>query len=70
METELSEVKGFIAKYYEAGMLKEEYKERTDSDLIEEFRFGRLKKYSSDLIALHSTTFNTVLDYMRKIEWE
>lgn len=70
LETELSEIKAFIAKYYEAGVLKEEYKERTDSDLIDEFRFGRLKKYSSDLIALHSTTYNTVLDYMRKIEWE
>lgn len=70
LETELAEVKDFIAIYYEADELKEEYRERTDSVLVGEFRSGRLQKYRSEAVALHSSTYNTVLDYMRDIDWE
>ena len=70
LEAELTEVKEFISVYYDANELKEEYAERTDAALIYEFHSGRLKKYRSEAIALHEETYNTVLDYMRDIDWE
>lgn len=70
LEAELVEVKAFIDKYYDSGVLKPEYLERTDEVLISEFKTGRLQKYRSEAVALHRSTYNTVLDYMRKIDWE
>lgn len=70
LEAELAEVKKFISVYYDDNELKEEYRERIDSTLIAEFRSGRLQKYCSEAIALHSNTYNTILDYMRDINWE
>lgn len=70
LERELSDVKAFIEKYYSAGELKPEYTERTDTILVSEFKTGRLQKYRSTAVALHSCTYNTVLDYMRDIDWE
>lgn len=70
IEDELSDVKNFISLYYDDNQLKDEYKERNDSILINEFRFGKLKKYCSEAIALHESTYNTILDYMRTIKWE
>lgn len=70
LERELLEVRAFIEKYYSAGELKSEYIERTDSVLISEFKTGRLQKYRSNAVALHNCTYNTVLDYMRDIDWE
>lgn len=71
LDAELAEVKAFISVYYDdANELKSEYKERTDPTLIFEFRSGRLQKYRSEAVALHEATYNTVLDYMRKIEWK
>ena len=68
--SELVEIKAFIEKYYSSGVLKEEYHERTDADLIKEFKTGRLQKYRSELVALHKNTYNTVLDFMRELDWE
>ena len=70
LQTEFSEVKAFIGKYYASGELKEEYRERVDADLISEFKNGRLQKYRSEAVALHESTHNTVLDYMRELDWE
>ena len=67
---ERDEIKAFIEKYYKSGVLKDEYKERTDNELILEFKSGRLQKYCSNAIALHENTYITVLDYMRDINWE
>ena len=66
----IDEIKAFIEKYYKSGVLKDEYKERTDNELILEFKSGRLQKYCSNAIALHENTYITVLDYMRDINWE
>lgn len=70
LEAELVEVKAFINVYYDSGVLKPEYQERTDEALISEFKTGRLQKYRSEAVALHRSTYNTVLDYMRNIDWE
>ena len=70
LQTELREVKAFVGKYYASGELKEEYRERVDADLISEFKNGRLQKYRSEAVALHESTHNTVLDYMRELDWE
>lgn len=67
---EMNEIRLFINTYYDHGDLKEEYLERSDKNLISEFSNGRLKKYRSDAVALHENTYNTLLDYMRKIVWE
>ena len=69
-QEELNEIKSFIDFYYEKGILKPEFEERTDTTLISEFKSGKLKKYRSEYVALHQQTHNTVLDYMREIEWE
>jgi type I restriction enzyme M protein len=70
IETEYAEIKEFIATYYNGDTLKDEYIERTDEILIREFKNGRLQAYRSDYVALHKTTYLTILDYMRDIDWE
>ena len=60
----------FIKKYYKDGILKDEYSERMDNELISEFKSGRLKKHCSNAVALHKNTYIAVLDYMRDIKWE
>lgn len=70
LEAEFTEIKAFIDKYYVAGTLKAECNERTDAALIAEFKNGRLQKYRSEAVALHESTYNTVLDYMRALDWE
>ena len=69
LEGEFSDIKKFISKYYDDGILKNEYTERTDETLISEFKSGKLKKYRSMDVALHKSTFHTILDYMREIDW-
>ena len=59
-------VNKYYDKYYE---LKEEYAERTNKDLIDMFRIGLLKNYKSEKIALRESTLLTVLDYLRKLNW-
>ncbi len=70
VESDFEAVKNFIAAYYSSGTLKDEYIERTDAALIKEFKNGRLQKYRSEAIALHNDTYNTVLDYLRRVDWE
>ena len=67
---EANRIKEFLEKYYESGKLKDEFIERTDSELIKEFKGGKLSDYCSYRIALHSNTNTCILDYMRKIEWD
>jgi len=64
------EVKAFIKKYYDAGTLKDLYLDRTDENLIKEFKGGRLNKYCSYDVVIRKTEKETVLDYMRDIVWE
>ena len=70
LENERDEIRIFVKKYYKDGKLKDEYSERTDNELITEFKSGRLKKYCSNAVALHKNTYITLLDYMRDIKWE
>lgn len=70
LKNELPVIKAFVQKYYSQGLLKEEYKERDNNELINEFRYGKLKKYASHRVALHRQTYSTVLDYMRDISWD
>lgn len=70
LEDEYEEIKAFISKYYDDGILKEQYRERDDSELVDEFRSGKLQKYRSEYVLLHDHTHNTILDYMRELEWE
>jgi len=70
LEAELVAVKALIDQYYDSGVLKPEYTERKDEILISEFKIGRLQRYRSEAVALHESTYHTVLDYMRKIDWE
>lgn len=67
---ESNRLKNFLDKYYKEGTLKEEFKERTDSELIKEFKSGKLIDYCSYRVALHSTTCTCILDHMRKVEWD
>ena len=70
LERERDEIRSFIKKYYKDGILKDEYSERMDNELISEFKSGRLKKHCSNAVALHKNTYIAVLDYMRDIKWE
>lgn len=70
LETEWEQIKVFISTYYDNCILKDEFTERTDEALINEFKSGRLKDYSSNRIALHKDIHITLLDYMRDIHWD
>lgn len=70
MEAKHEYVKAFIAKYYDSGKLRPGYSERTDHELVKEFRSGCLSDYCSHRIALHTYAHFTILDYMRDISWE
>jgi hypothetical protein len=69
-KSEYAEVKAFISTFYDGDTLKDEYLERTDETLIGEFKNGTLQVYRSEYVALHESTYLTVLDYMRDILWE
>lgn len=70
LESEYAEIQKFISTYYDEDTLKPDFLERTDDILIHEFKSGRLQAYRSEYIALHKTTYTTILDYMRDIIWE
>ncbi|MDE5909782.1 MAG: N-6 DNA methylase [Lachnospiraceae bacterium] len=70
-EQELLYVKAFIEEYYYNEQLRNEYIERTEDDLLRPFKSGGcLHRYCSFRTALHKTTYSTILDYMRDIDWE
>ena len=68
--SEESTVHSFIEKYYVDGKLAPEFSERTDDELINMFRSGFLSAYQSTRVALHQSTHQTILDYMRELDWE
>lgn len=70
LQTEWEQIKTFISTYYDNCILKDEFIERTDETLINEFKSGRLKDYRSNRIALHKDIHITLLDYMRDIHWD
>mgnify|MGYP000569783038 CR=1 FL=1 len=71
IKDDLKGIELFVEKYYDKSYkLKEEYAERIDKDLIDMFRIGILKKYKSEKIALRESTLLTVLDYLRKLNWD
>lgn len=70
LENELEDIEDFINIYYENDTLKEEYRERDDYTLIKEFKDGKLKDFCSTEVLLHEHTYNTILDYMRDINWD
>ena len=68
---ELIFVKGFMAKYYSDSQLRNEYRERIDEGLLRPFKEGGcLYSYCSNRVALHNSTYTTILDYMRDLDWE
>lgn len=71
LEEDLKKLETFVEKYYDKSYkIKEEYAERTDKELIDMFRIGLLKKYKSQKIALRDTSLLTILDYLRKLNWD
>jgi len=67
---EYNYIKSFLDKYYDGKILKEEYKDRMDNELIKEFKNGKLKKYCSYDVLLRKYAKATVLDYMRELSWD
>lgn len=67
---DLVQLKDFCNKYYNNGKLREEYKERTDKDLINMFKNGLLCEYISTDIVIRVENKETILDVIRQeIEW-
>ncbi len=59
-------VEKFIDKYYENEKLKSKYTDRTDKELITQFKTGLFKKYQSPDVLLRKTETVKILDLMRK----
>lgn len=71
IETEKAEVIEILEKYYKNDKLKVEFSERTDSELINNFKNGVLSRYKSDDIVLRTSELLTILDHIRKdVVWE
>jgi len=70
LKNEWDFVDKFIDKYYDNEKLRDEYSDRTDTELIKMFKTGALSKYQSTRIALHKSAHLSILDYMREINWE
>jgi len=70
LKDDLISVTHFFVKYYKNNKLKEEYYERTNTDLTNPFKTGLLKPYKSDDILLRKTEIHTILDAVRKeVSW-
>ena len=71
LEEDFEKIETFVEKYYDKSYkIKEEYSERTEKELIDMFRIGLLKKYKSEKIAKRENSLLTILDYLRKINWD
>lgn len=71
IEAEKTQVAKIFKKYYESDMLKPEFAERIDAELISHFKNGLLSRYRSDDIVLRTTELLTILDNIRKeVVWE
>ncbi len=63
-------IEEMLACYYGDNTLKDEYLERTDSELICHFKNGLLSRYKSDNIVLRKTSQYTLLDAIRQeVTW-
>jgi len=70
-ETDKAQVVEIFKKYYLNDKLKEEYSERTNTELISHFKNGVLSRYKSDDIVLRTKELLTILDHIRKdVVWE
>ncbi|AIQ15249.1 hypothetical protein PDUR_03815 [Paenibacillus durus] len=68
---EKEEVENILTTFYANDLLKEEYEERTDMELISQFKNGLLSRYRSDDILLRKTTVQTILDAIRQeVVWK
>ena len=57
--------------YNSQGKLKDEYWDRTDTDLLDYFKNGLLKNYRSDDVLLRKRERIKILDEIRKeVKWE
>ncbi|MFN3757236.1 MAG: N-6 DNA methylase [Flavobacterium sp.] len=71
LETEKAQVISIFKKFYNDDTLKDEYIERTDTELINHFKNGVLSRYKCDDIVLRTTALQTILDNIRKeVIWE
>lgn len=71
VEAEEKQVAEIFKKYYKDDMLKAEFSERTDTELINHFKNGLLSRYKSIDIVLRTTELLTILDNIRKeVIWE
>jgi type I restriction enzyme M protein len=71
VEAEKAQVILIFKKYYEGDKLKDEFAERTDTELMSHFKNGVLSRYKSDDIVLRNTELLTILDNIRKeVVWE
>ncbi|MDE7047852.1 MAG: hypothetical protein K2P25_07710, partial [Lachnospiraceae bacterium] len=70
VEKEYAYIKAFIPKYYDNGILRAEFTDRTEDELIKEFKSGYLTAYCSYRVALHESAHVNILDYMRDIVWD
>jgi type I restriction enzyme M protein len=71
IEAEKAQVIEVFDTYYKNDKLKSEYSERTDAELIDNFKKGVLSHYKSDDIVLRTSEFHTILDSIRKeVIWE
>lgn len=71
IENEKLEVIEILDKYYDKGIIKNYYIERTDIDLINHFKSGLLSAYKSEDIILRNTQSLTILDMLRKdVSWD
>ena len=64
-------IENVFAKYYANNLLKEEFNDRTDKDLIDVFKTGLLKQYKSEDVLLRNTKEIKILDAIRKeVLWD
>jgi len=71
LNTEKGTVEKILETYYDNDLLKEEFYERTDSDLINYFDNGLLEKYKSSDVLLRKVETHKILDSIRKeVIWE
>ncbi|MDI2586601.1 N-6 DNA methylase [Psychrobacillus sp. NEAU-3TGS] len=72
LQETISEVNEVFAKYYDDnGILREEYLERDDEELINKFKYGFLTLLKSEEIVLREQNRIKILDYIRQeVKWE
>ena len=59
-----------LTKFYKENILKLEFADRTDKELLGLFDLFLMKQFRSNNVLLRQNAPKTVLDYMRQIDWE